>query len=175
MKLITIDLPEYKIDQKPDYQLGKQVDKVIKQSFNVGSIVVRAISSTDHSEYSIDKLIKIIFETGTDKYDPIRKGVAHEEFEPYKADLQAETFEIDEKVGSFFGGVMRKFYENALIDRGYSIRIDLLLVYDISQLVQAEKIDQDKPSIESRFEKYLFRFKDPSKKAQALLGVIKIK
>jgi hypothetical protein len=40
--------------------------------------------------------------------------------------------------------------------------------------VRAEKVDKEKPSVDSRLEQYLFRFKDPDHKPEALLGIIKI-
>ena len=174
MKILSIFIPEYTIGNKPDYSLGKRVDKVIEESFDIKNIVIRAISSLDHPKYSLDELVDIILETGTDKYDPIRKGVAHEEFEPYQADFQGGTYEVDDITGSFFGGIMKNFYEKAPIDRGYSLRIDFLLIYDKNQLVQAEKVGKDKPRVDPRLERYLFRFKDSQNKPQALLGIINI-
>ena len=44
----------------------------------------------DHPQLVLDSLAEIVLETGTDKYDPNRKGVAHEEFEPYRADFQPD-------------------------------------------------------------------------------------
>ncbi|MCL4390358.1 MAG: hypothetical protein M1484_05200 [Patescibacteria group bacterium] len=172
--VISISLPEYTIDHKPDYSLGARVDQVLKDKFDVSRILVRAISSSDHPNYTRDELVNVILQNGTDKYDPNRKGVAHEEFAPYHADIQAGPFGVDEKTGSMFGGIMRNFYENAPIDRGYSLRIDILIIYDKDQFVPAEKIEADKPSVDPRFEKFLFRFKDPEHKVKALLDVVKI-
>lgn len=172
--LVFLSLPEYTIDTKPDYSIGQQVDKVIKENFDVKGIIIRALSSSDHPQYSFDELIEVILEKGTDKYDPNRRGVAHEEFEPYQADFQGGAFEIDDKTGSMFGGAMRNFYENAPIDRGYPLRIDLLLIYDKNQLIQAEKVDKDKPGVSPHLEPYLFRFKDSNHKQEALLGIVKI-
>lgn len=118
-KVLSVPLPEYTIDKRPNFTaIGSRIDKVIEENFDVKNIIVRAISSMDHPQYSLEKLVNIILEKDTDKYDQKRKGVAHEEFEPYQADLQAGPFEIDEKTGSFFGGIMRNFYENAPLDRG---------------------------------------------------------
>lgn len=172
--VISFPLPEYTIDQKPNYALGTKVDELVKGNFDTRNIVVRAISLLDHPQFSLDELVAIILEKGTDKYDPTRKGVAHEEFEPYKVDFQASGFEIDGQTGSMFGGIMRNFYENAPIDRGYPLRIDLLIIYDRNGLVQADKVDRSRPSIDPRLEKYLFRFRDPEHKNRALLGIIKI-
>ena len=172
--VLTVALPDYRIDAKPDYSLGARVDAVMREHFDVSKIVVRAISSLDHPQYSLDELAQQILDKGTDKYDPGRQGVAHEEFEPYRADFHCGPFSIDGDEPSFFGGVMKHFYEDAPVDRGYPLRIDLLLVYDQSQLVPAQKVDRDKPSARPRLESYLFRFRWPERKKEALLGLVKI-
>lgn len=48
------------------------------------------------------------------------------------------------------------------------------IIYDKNQLVSAEKLDKEKAGVDPRFEKYLFRFKDPENRQKALLGIIKI-
>lgn len=55
-----------------------------------------------------------------------------------------------------------------------SVTIDIVIIYDLHQLVRAEKVDRDKPGVDPRLEPYLFRFKDPNNKQKALLGIIKI-
>src|SRR3989344_7956831 len=175
-KIITISIPEYTLDTQPDYSVvGAKIDKSLSENF-VGSFLVRELSITDHPQYTLDELADIILKTGTDKYDPNRKGVAHDEFEPYKPDLQAgEVIVKDGKIVSeSFSEDVRRFYENALIDRGYRLRIDLIVIYNPEQMVQAKKIDHTKPSIESHLEQYLWRFKDSEDKPRAIVGVIKI-
>lgn len=172
--VLTVALPEYRIDAPPDYSLGMRVDKVLREHFDVDRIVVRAISSSDHPQYSLDQLAELVLEKGTDKYDPGRPGVAHEEFEPYRPDFHGGPFENDDEPGSVFGGIMKHFYEDAPTDRGYPLRIDLLLIYDRNQLVPADKLDPEKPRVRPRLESFLFRFKDPGKKGEALLGLVKI-
>src|SRR5947209_3081718 len=86
-KIITISIPEYTIEVKPDYKaVGQKIDTAIEQNFE-GKFLSRALSMTNHPQYSLDQLAGIILNTGTDKYDPTRKGVAHEEFEPYNLDI----------------------------------------------------------------------------------------
>lgn len=58
------------------------------------------------------------------------------------------------------------FYEGTLADRGYSIRLDILMLYDLDQL---QPVDDGLPE-----ESYEFMFKYPDRKQEALLGVIKI-
>ncbi len=175
-KTITIHIPEYTLDQKPNYsEIGAKIDKALEENFE-GRFLLRALSITDHPQYNLDELVGIIIKTGTDKYDPNRKGVAHEEFEPYKADLQAGEIIIQNNklIGESFSEDIRRFYENTLLDRGYRLRIDLIVLYDPDQMVRAEKIDQTKPSVEPHLEEYLWRFKDPQNRPNAVKGIIKI-
>lgn len=175
-KIITISLPEYTIENQPDYEkIGTRIDRAMADNFE-GTFLVRELSITDHPQYSLDMLADIIIKTGTDKYDPSRKGVSHESFEPYKPDLQAGEVTIKDGkiVGESFAEDIRRFYENTLLDRGYRLRIDLIVIYDPRQMVQAEKIDHTKPGTEPRLERYLWRFKDQENKSKALVGLIKI-
>lgn len=175
-KIITISLPEYAISTKPNYEfIGAKIDRVVEDNFE-GTFLVRALSIADHPRYTIDQLAEVILRIGTDKYDLSRKGVSHEEFDPYKPDLQAAILEVKNGkiVGESFGEDVRRFYENALFDRGYKLRIDLLVLYDLEQMVQAEKIDHTKPSTQAHLEKYLWRFKNPKNKTKAIRGIVKI-
>ncbi len=175
-KIIEISIPEYTIETQPDYvAVGTKIDKALSDNFD-GTFLVRSLSVSDHPQYTLDEFTNIILETGTDKYDPDRKGVAHEEFEPYKPDIQAGEVVVKDSViiSESYAEDVRRFYENALLDRGYRLRIDLLVLYDPQQMVQAEKVDHTKPSVHPRLEPYLWRFKNPQEKSKAIVGVIKI-
>lgn len=172
----SISIPEYSIDTQPDYAVvGSKIDQVIAENFE-GTFLARELSVADHPQYTIDELADIILKTGTDKYDPSRKGVAHEEFEPYRPDIQAGEITIKDGkiVGESFGEDIRRFYENALVDRGYRLRIDLIVLYDPAQMVRAEKLDDSKPGVDPHLEQYLWRFKDSENKPKAVKGIIKI-
>jgi hypothetical protein len=173
-KIVTIHLPEYTIDRQPDYAaIGAKIDRAIADNFE-GTFLLRSLSVTDHPQYDLEELADIITRTGTDKYDPNRKGVDHESFEPYKPDLQAGivTVENGKIIGEPFAEDIRRFYENVLLDRGYRLRLDLLVLYDPKQMIQAEKIDDTEPGVDPHLEKYLWRFKYPEDKAKALAGLI---
>ncbi|HEY4509014.1 MAG TPA: hypothetical protein VJC13_01875 [Candidatus Paceibacterota bacterium] len=175
-KIITISIPEYTLDTQPDYSVvGAKIDKSLSENF-VGSYLLRALSIADHPQYTLDELADIILKTGTDKYDPNRKGVAHEEFEAYQPDIQAGTIEIKDGklISESFAEDVKRFYENTLIDRGYRLRIDLLVLYDPKQLVKAEKVDDTKPSVAPHLEEYLWKFKNLDKKANSVVGIVKI-
>jgi hypothetical protein len=175
-KIITISIAEYTLQTQPDYQaVGAKIDKALEENFE-GKLLVRALSIIDHPQYTLDELADIILRTGTDKYDPNRKGVAHEEFEPYKPDIQAGVIEIKDGklISEPFADDIKRFYENTLIDRGYRLRIDLLVLYDPAQLTRAEKVDNSKPSLAPHLEEYLWKFKDPDYKPKSVAGIIKI-
>lgn len=172
---ISLPLPEYTINTQPDYQiLGTKIDKVLEENFNGKDIAIRALSLADHPQLTLDGFADIIVKTGTDKYDPDRKGVDHEKFEPYRPDFQADFCTVGKNHYGKGADIIRKFYENVLLDRGYRLRIDLLVIYDLNKLNHADKVDKNKPGVHPRLEPYLFRFKDPKQKPQALLGIIKL-
>src|SRR6185436_18325209 len=101
-KVVTISIPEYILDKQPDYKtIGSKIDKAIEENFE-GTFLLRALSAADHPTYS------------------------HDEFEPYKPDLQAGEIIINNGkiIGESFGEDIRRFYENTLLDRGYRVRID---------------------------------------------------
>ncbi len=176
MKIIEVSIPEYSIDSQPDYlAIGEKIDKVVSENFE-GKFLVRALSIADHPQYTLDDLVGIILKTGTDKYDPDRKGVAYEEFEPYRPDIQAGEVIIENGViiGESFSEDIRRFYENTLFDRGYRLRIDLFVFFDPNQMIKAQKLDESKLSAEPHLEEYLWRFKNPDNKPEALMGIVKI-
>ena len=75
---------------------------------------------------------------------------------------------------SLIGDTVHDFYANAPLDRGYPVRIDLLIIYDSRQFELARKFSPQSIGVGSRLEKYLYRFKDRSHKKDALIGVVKI-
>ena len=175
LKVITVSIPEYNIGSPPNYvAVGAKIDKAVEENFE-GTLLERALSLSDHPKYNLGQLEKIIIKTGTDKYDPKRKGVCHEEFEPYHPDLQAGSIEVHKgKLSEPYGeGLIKLFYENVLLDRGYRLRIDLILLYDPKQMIQAKKMDNS-PGTRPELEQYLWQFRNPDDKPKALLGIIKI-
>jgi hypothetical protein len=184
VKVVSVPIPEYTVDKKPDYiRIGKIVDEVIEQNFNDRRYIYRVLSTDDHPGKTLDDLVSIIEKLGTDKYDPARKSVCHEQFSVYDYDIQVGSFEIRESriviestdnYPTLFGDTIYDFYENALQDRGHPVRIDLLILYDINKLEPAKLKNQGSDRIEHRLAKYLYRFKDRENKRNALLGIVKI-
>lgn len=183
-KVVEISVPEYDIDKKPAYlKIGKKVDKVIEENFPDGKYLLRAVGSGEHPGVSLDTLARIVLDLGTDKYDPDRKGVCHDEFAGYDHDLQAGPIEINNgklvipesyKYPSEFGDVVWHFYEHTPLDRGYAVRVDLLLLYDLKKLKRARKHHPKARPVPRWLNKYLYKFKDEDKKQEALLGIVKI-
>jgi len=96
-------------------------------------------------------------------------------------DIQAGSFEIkdskiiideSDKYPTLFGDTICDFFESTPYDRGYPVRIGILILYDARKLELAPKIDPRAPS--HRLEKYLYKFKDRENKPDALLGVVRI-
>jgi hypothetical protein len=75
---------------------------------------------------------------------------------------------------SEFGDIIYHFYEHAQLDRGYSVRVDLLLIYDTKKLIKAKKINFDIKDSNNNLKNYLYKFKDQDNKKDALLAVVKI-
>ncbi len=184
MKLIEMSLPEYNIESKPDYaKLGNIVDNVIAQNLDDGEYILRAISSYDHDGLSLDNLVSKITELGTDHYDPNRKQVCQAEFADYDFDIHAGRLKIengkvivpkDNIVDSEFGDIIYHFYEHTLLDRGYPLRIDVLMIYDSKLVVPATRVRTDLPDVNPNLSNCLYRFVNPDKKRDALIAVVKI-
>lgn len=184
IKIVEISIPEYRIDSEPDYvTVGTKVDRLIGLNFQDGKYVGRAIGLSDHPGKSLDKLASIILELGTDKYDPDRKEVAHKAFLGYDHDIQGGLFEIsggkiveenDAVCSSMFADFVYHFYEHTPLDRGYPVRIDILMIYYYDMLEQAKLIDTTASRIREGLERCLYRFKDTLRKKEALAGIVKI-
>ncbi len=184
MKVVEIRAPEYQIDVQPDYMaVGTKVDALIGSSFADGRYVIRSIGSSDHPDKSLDQLAKLILALGTDKYEADRKEVAHEDFRGYDHDFQGGLMAIadgqivvdeDALYPSLFGDIIYHFYEHTLYDRGFRVRIDLLLMYHADALERATRVDPAAPRVRAELEDYLYKFKDPVRKPEALAGVVKI-
>lgn len=93
---------------------------------------------------------------------------------PLGVDLHAVACEVTERLRglrdedyiaapSVSGEFMMDFYESARAERGYSLRLDILIAYDLDQLVAVP----EKASLS-------FAFKHPDRKREALLTVINV-
>lgn len=184
MLLIEVAVPEYTVSSEPQYlSIGNKVDRGIEANFPDGKYLLRAIGLDDHPGVSLEDLVEIVLRTGTDKYDPNRHGVAHDQFAGYDYDIQAGPIEIrrsrlllapGERYPTVFGSVAWHFYREAPLDRGYPVRVDLLLLYDAAGLARARKVRPWAPSVRKGLRRFLYRFKNPEDKRRALRGMVKI-
>ena len=181
---LSIPLPGYVLDAELDYDaLGAKVDPVIAEALGDGDYVVRGISSADHAGMTRDDLVSLILETGTDKYDPNRPEVAHEDFAGYDHDFHGGRFRVKggrldpgETRGSstMFGDLAYHFLEFAPLDRGHPVRIDLLLVYRPELLRPASHVVPGAPEQRESLVRNLFTFLDPRRKRAALVCVVSL-
>lgn len=119
VKIIEVHVPEYCLDIKPDYlKVGQKVDAEIEKNLPDGQYIYRAIGKDDHPDLSVNELVKVILELGTDKYDPKRKEACFEEFCMYDHDMHAGSFSIkghkivldrSYEYPSMFGDTVKKF------------------------------------------------------------------
>lgn len=168
--VFSVSVPAYRVASEPDHTaIGKQVDAVIKKHFMGQTIVVRGISSSAHPNKTFDELVGIIKHEGTDRYDPERKGDRYENLQGKHIDLFAFHRKVTPAM-QFFKDVTWGFYHGSIAIHGKPTRIDLLLIYD------AGKLKRVLHQYEGRADKKRdgFVFKDPTDKAAALLGLIKV-
>jgi hypothetical protein len=170
MKLLEIDLPQYNIQQEPDSDaISQAVDDVIRKEFFGKSVVVRGIASSEHPDKTVDELIDIISKTGTDKYDPSRKGDRYENVENKHIDLFGVPATVSDE-SEIFKILVWGFYHSAKAVHGYPVRIDIAIVYDADQLEQVVHRYEGRDDIKDDG----FAFKNSENKAAAVLGIIKI-
>jgi hypothetical protein len=170
----TLSLPEYKIEPQTDWvAVGRKLDTLIMTHFPGRRLAIRCIGLVNHPERTLDALVSTILELGTDKYDPHREGLyySHDEVSHIFATACLVTEEglqshEEHLEGSLMAEITLLYYEGALADRGYSVRLDIVMLYDLDQL---QPVNDQLPE-----ECYEFAFKHPDRKPEALLGVIKI-
>jgi len=170
MKILLVQLPQYTIDEEPDHKaVGKIVDEVIKQNFGGQTVIVRGISSKAHSDKTLDELVEVIKQKGTDRYDPERVGDRYENIKGKHIDLFAFRKKVTPKI-ELFKDISWGFYHGAKAIHGQPIRIDLLMIYDASELSAVVHQYEGRDDIKRDG----FVFKNPEDKSSALLAVIKI-
>jgi hypothetical protein len=168
--VFVVDLPQYQTDKEPDAQaVGKTVDDEIKKHFLGQSVIVRGVASSEHAGKSIDELIGLIQKTGTDRYDPKRTGDRYENIEGKHIDLFGVPAVITSE-SEVFHVIAWGFYHSAIAVHGYPVRIDVVSIYDASQMEQVLHQYEGREDIKDDG----FAFKNPSDKQAALRAIIKI-
>lgn len=169
MKLLSVNVPQYEVHKEPDHKaIGKVVDRVIKSNFESQTIVVRGLSSEAHDK-TVEDLVQIIKENGTDRYNPDRRGDRYENIKGKHIDLFAFRRKVTPRM-ELFKDVSWGFYHGAKAIHGKPVRIDLLTVYDASQLKAV--VHQYEGRTDIKRDGYVF--KNPEDKTSALIGIIKI-
>ena len=184
-KVLSVEIPEYKVDKKPDYMaIGPKVDTLIGENLEDGHYIERTLSVAEHPGKTLDELASIILQLGTDKYDPNRKESGWKGFSGYDHHFHAAPFEIidgklpeeEEEEGeppSMYGNIVYHFYEHIPLDRQVVLRADIVMIYYASQMQRAEWVDQSKREV-GHLAQYLYKFKDSSRKQDALAALVKI-
>jgi len=166
----NLALPQYKPDIEPnDKELGRLLDDEIKKHFLGQDILVRGVASSEHSDMATDELVGIIRQTGTDRYDIERKGDRYENIGSKHIDLFAFPINYSadtEMMHMLFWG----FYHSAKGIHGYPMRIDIVTIYDATQMEQILHQYEGRDDIKDDG----FVFKNPNDKLSALKAIIKL-
>ena len=137
----TLSLPEYTIDAEPDSAaIGPKIDKFIAAHFSGRRLALRGVFLGDHPKLSRDDLIATIRKLGTDRYDPDRKSIHHDWYEQLGVEVHAGACEVTDRLralqdedyiaaSSFMAEGVMDFYASSRAERGYSLRVDILLAY----------------------------------------------
>ncbi|MBI2655874.1 hypothetical protein HYX06_05640 [Candidatus Woesearchaeota archaeon] len=167
----NLKIPKVYLDNKPDFaKISAKIDNCLKKRFLGKKVVIRALSSEEHKGKSISELINIIKKMGHDRYDSKRKGDRYKNIDKKHIDLFALPFTI-KKNEEYFKQFIEPFYYWPIADRKKPIRIDIAVVYDPNQL---EVVEHRYKGREKEIKKDGFIFKNPNRKPDAILGIIKI-
>jgi len=170
--IYTINLTEYQVTTKPDYKaIGVFVDNELKKHFMGQMVGLRALGSQEHPGKSIDDLVEIIKRDGTDRYDSERNGDRYDNIENKHIDLFLLRRKISAK-SKIFWQLAWSFYESPLKLRGTSVRVDLLVIYDLAKLKAVRTTHTHEGYPVTKRDGFVFR--EPDKKNEAVLGIVKI-
>ncbi|GAB3917629.1 hypothetical protein GCM10011575_31190 [Microlunatus endophyticus] len=171
MVVVTVPLPQYGVvANEPDHaEIGQLVDDAIREHFAGRKIVARGLSVDDHPNHTVDDLINIILTTGTDRYDPNRTGDRYANISGKHIDLFGFRRTVTPRM-NLFANLSWGFYHGSIEVRGHPTRLDIVTVYDASQL-RAVLHQYEGRSDRKRDG---FRFADPHHAADAVLGVVKL-
>ena len=168
MQILELALPEYTIEHEPDaVAIGAKIDALLCEHFPVREVILRGLSLRDHPGLELDAFIATIAKLGTDRYDGGRTGIGYHvgngrtiDFFGLPAILTGRK-PIAERL-------IHDFYHSALEDRGYRVRLELIMVYDRSKLLMVEHLYDGKRESDG------FAFRDPARKPETLLAIVKL-
>lgn len=170
MTVLTVPLADYTVDTEPDHTgIGRRVDDAIREHFAGRKIVARGISADEHPDLSVDDLVKIILSTGTDRYDPGRAGDRYDNIDGKHIDLFGFRRTVTPGM-KLFANLSWGFYHSSIEIHGRPTRLDIVTIYDASQLRAVLHQYEGRPDRKRDG----YRFSNPERKAAAVLGVIKL-
>lgn len=165
----SIEIPIYRVDTEPDFiAVGNKLDDWIKQNYLGRSIAIRALSSDEHHNLSREEFVEIIKKDGTDRYDAGRKGDRYENIEGKHIDLFGLPVDPVKEDSEMFEHMLRSFYHWPLKERGYPVRVDIVIIYDLNQLEEVEHRYEGRDDIKRDG----FVFMHPKSKPEAILGIL---
>jgi len=173
----SIKILGYNVRKKPDHnEIGKKIDKIIKKHFLGKKIAIRVLSSSEHNGKTVIELISLIKKLGTDRYNPQRKGDRYENIDKKKIDFFALPYLVKEKTKMMFQFI-EAFYIYPIRYKEKPIRIDLILIYDLSKVKQVKYRYKGYEYEKREGEKMEdgFVFKNSKNKKEALIGIIQVK
>ncbi len=166
----TVHLPEYQVTAEPDTEaIGQIVDTELRKHFLDKTIVARGIGSSEHPGKTIDELVEIIKQCGTDRYDSSRTGDRYENIQGKHIDLFGFRRKVTPRM-QLFKDIVYGFYHSAIGIHGKPTRIDILIIYDVAKLKAV--VHQYKGRLDKKRDGFVFR--EPSQKQDALLGIIRV-
>src|SRR5690625_4913890 len=170
MTVLPVPLQDYRVDAEPDHsKIGRRVDGVICEHFAGRKIVARGLSADDHPNRTVDDLIVTILATGTDRYDPDRRGDRYANIGAKHIDLFGFRRTVTPRM-ELFAALSWGFYHGAIEIHGHPTRLDIVTIYDANRL-RAVLHQYEGRSDRKRDG---FRFVDPQHRAVAVLGVLKL-
>lgn len=176
-EILEIHLPQYKPRIRPDeLSIGEKFDALLYncQRLKGRDTVVRGIGLQDHDGVTLDEMVEEILTTGTDMNDPSIKPRAYEVIpkQDRGKSFWGKAVKIDKIMDGDIGSLIGEFYESALSkeERGHSVRLDVLMIYDRNKLEMRTGIYPKEESSGTD----LFVYKDPEDKIGALLAIVKI-
>jgi len=162
-----MDCPAYRFDTKPDLKkISNDIDDMLINNFHGQDIVLRGIQSEKHN-LPKDELIKLIIETGSDRYDLYNPG------EIKISNKHIDLFGLACKVvASITLPILEGFhkYKPKSLERP-QYRVDIWMIYDANRLKNVE-YNHSYYNVKA-CDGYVF--KNPKNKKDALLGVLVIK
>ncbi|MCB9823096.1 hypothetical protein H6800_02370 [Candidatus Nomurabacteria bacterium] len=170
MKIVKVSIPEYDTSKELNLKgISKKIDHALVKNFDGKKVILRAVSSEAHDK-SQAELVEVIKNTGSDRYDPIKKGDRYDNVHDKQIDLFGQTKIIQSgKNLSIF--ILKGFHVyGQKYHKKPSNKMDIWMVYDRSKLKY----------VTHYYEKYMvmkrdgYIFRDQNNKAGALLGILVI-